>query len=146
MRKAPTFYSIDTGSYPRAYQMVCASFSVAALFGTIHCAGWSSKILFSSHATSLLWRISSAVITGSPFVWILYFCSDYFFFECKGGTILHKVFFILRIVFGGLSVPTVPLYFVSRILLLVLGFVELRDIPPGALSTIKWANFVPFIH
>jgi len=144
--KVPTFYCIKPGDRLDAFQMIWASFSIAALFGAIHCAGWSSKILFSSHATSLLWRISSAIITGSPLVWSLFFVFAYAEDESKSGSFSKKVYEILFVVFVILSIPTIPLYIISRIILLILAFVELRDLPPGALATIQWANFVPFIH
>jgi len=144
--KVPTFYSINTGVSLGYFQMIWASFSIAALFGAIHCAGWSSKILFSSHATSLLWRISSAIITGSPLVWSLLFVFYYAYEESESGSFSQKVYDTLGHVFIYLSILTIPLYIMSRIILLILAFVELRDLPPGALATIQWANFVPFIH
>jgi len=144
--KVPTFYSIDTGDGLDAFQMIWASFSIAALFGAIHCAGWSSKILFSSHATSLLWRISSTIITGSPLVWILFAVFVYAFNESEPGSFSEKVYQILWMAFAILSILTIPLYIISRIILLILAFVELQDLPPRALATIQWANFVPFIH
>jgi len=48
--------------------------------------------------------------------------------------------------FKYISIFTIPLYILSRTILLILAFIELRDIPPGALDTIKWANVLPFIH
>ena len=144
--KAPTFYSIHAGPFIGAYQMIWASFSVAALFGAIHCVGWSSRMLFSSHATSLLWKISSANIAVIPVIWNLFFISDYRVGKTEGGSIWEKVFTILQTIFGFLSFLTMPFYIASRIILLVLAFVELRDLPPGALGTVNWANVVPFIH
>ncbi|KAF4616277.1 hypothetical protein D9613_008781 [Agrocybe pediades] len=43
---------------------------VATLFGAIHCAGWSDKIVFHMRAASLLWRIFSVIIISSPLMWI----------------------------------------------------------------------------
>ena len=144
--KVPTFYSIHTSVGLNAFQMIWISFSIATLFGAIHCAGWSSKILFSSHATSRLWRISSAIITGTPLFWSLAFVFIYVEVESKSGSFFKKVYEILFVVLIIFSILAVPVYIVARIILLTLAFVELQDLPPGALATIQWANFVPFIH
>jgi len=146
MMKVPTFYSVAAKSMLDQYRMAWASFFIAALFGAIHCIGWSSKILFSSLVTELLWRVSSTIITGSPIAWTILFASSYANDNCVGGRFSKAVYNFLGLASLLLSVITVPFYITSRIILLALAFVELRDVPDGALATIQWAQFVPFIH
>ncbi|KAF9566517.1 hypothetical protein CPC08DRAFT_758853 [Agrocybe pediades] len=66
----PSFYSLPLNAITMNL-MGLTSFSAAALFGSIHCIGWSSKIVFASHAASLAWRIASAVITAGPVTWCI---------------------------------------------------------------------------
>ena len=144
----PTLFSIPTRSHLDDIKLCLPCFSIAALFGAIHCAGWSTKIHFSSNVASLLWRISSGVITGSPVIWSLYF---YFVYNASHTLLLpmpvmYKYTRPLEHPFKYVSIFTIPLYICARVILLVLAFVELRDVPPGALETIKWANILPFIH
>ncbi|KAF4616901.1 hypothetical protein D9613_008769 [Agrocybe pediades] len=145
----PSFYSLELDSAIAAgLTMVLTSFFAAALFGSVHCIGWSSKIVFTSHAASLAWRIASAVITGSPVVWCLAFIFRYVYEAegCENGCASEDACYYLGETGFYVSVVTIPVYIVSRIVLLVVAFVELRHVPLGALDTIQWANVLPFIH
>ena len=144
--KVPTFYSIPADSDIATFQMMWTSFSIAALFGAIHCAGWSAKIHFSSHIASLLWRISSTFITVSPFIWSGIFVLAYAEKISVSDSFLGMTYDILGTLFVLFTIFTIPFYIFSRIILLGLAFAELRAIPPGALGTIAWANVLPFIH
>jgi len=144
--KVPTFYSLVPESLLSAIQMVWISFTIAALFGVIHCAGWFSKIHFPSHAESVLWRISSTSITGIPLICILYFIFVYARSEHECGSLSWMVYIILEISFYYMSIFTIPFYIVCRIILIVLAFIQFRDIPPNALGVIQWANILPSIH
>ncbi|KAF9566568.1 hypothetical protein CPC08DRAFT_758900 [Agrocybe pediades] len=117
------------------------SFLVAAVFGAIHCAGWSDRIIFHTRAVSLLWRISSVIITGIPLLWISLFIS----LLIDEADLDSKVLALIGAT-GYLSVFSIPFYIIARIMLLILAFVELRYIPQGALNNIPWANALPFIH
>ncbi|KAF4616267.1 hypothetical protein D9613_008310 [Agrocybe pediades] len=147
LTSVPTFYSVQAGS-PAAYlQMLLSSFSAAALFGSIHCIGWSSKIVFTSHVASLAWRIASVAITASPVVWCLGFVFGYYSEEIfVHGSVLERMFFYFTVLCAFVSAVTIPMYIVARLTLLVLAFVELRHVPPGVLDNIPWANVLPFIH
>jgi len=72
-----TFYAVNTDTYADLFQMFIASFSLAALFGAGHCVAWSTRMTFSSYRASLMWRISSGIITATPLVWILAYVSAY---------------------------------------------------------------------
>jgi len=147
VKKVPSFYSINFGSDIEAFQMLWTSFFIAALFGAIHCVGWSKRMPFSNHMASLLWRFPSAVITCGPFIWSLWIFFGYRASRKSGkGNRLKEVYPFLRRVFRSISIHSIPVYIVSRIILLVICLVELRHIPSGALATIQWANILPFIH
>jgi len=145
--RVPTFYSVTAKTALDLYQMLWVSLSIAALFGGIHCAGWSTKMLFSSQLTLMLWRTSSVIITASPLVWSLALVFTYAYErESHLDSFLKKIYSIFWKIFAFLTITTIPLYIASRVVLLFLAFVELHDVPPDALATFQWANFVPFIH
>ncbi|KAF9542826.1 hypothetical protein CPC08DRAFT_801537 [Agrocybe pediades] len=142
----PSFYSVSVDSDAACLQIGLTSFSAAALFGSIHCIGWSSKIIFTSHATSLVWRITSAVITASPVVWCLLLIFVYAEDASAYGSALRRMFeFLIDLCFYA-SGATIPMYIAARLALLVLAFVELQHVSPGALANIHWVNVLPFIH
>ncbi|KAF9566567.1 hypothetical protein CPC08DRAFT_758899 [Agrocybe pediades] len=144
--EVPIFYSFRPSSELTIVQMRLASFSIAALFGGIHCVGWSSKIVFHTHAASLLWRISSVVIPASPLVWIMLFAVGYANLEYPGGNCLRRMYLFLGFVSMVFTALSIPIYVLSRVTLLIVAFVELRDVPQGALDNLQWANVLPFIH
>ncbi|KAF9549279.1 hypothetical protein CPC08DRAFT_823448 [Agrocybe pediades] len=142
----PSFYAIEGNYSPASLQILFTSFSVAALFGSIHCIGWSSKIVFTSHVTSLAWRIASAVITTSPVVWCIAIIFVYAYGTSEDESVLKRMFFFVGVLCFIVSTVTIPVYIVARLTLLVLAFVELQHVPQGALANIHWANVLPFIH
>ncbi|KAF4616982.1 hypothetical protein D9613_008297 [Agrocybe pediades] len=142
----PSFYSVPVNSPVAGLQMVLTSFSAAALFGSIHCIGWLSKIVFTSHAASLAWRIASVTITASPVVWCLMLILLYGWHTSKSGSVLEIMFDYLSDLCRYASIATIPMYIIAHLTLLVLAFVELQHVPPGALANIHWANVLPFIH
>ncbi|KAF9555618.1 hypothetical protein CPC08DRAFT_820979 [Agrocybe pediades] len=143
----PSFYAIMGNSTITVdLAMFLTNFFAAALFGSIHCIGWSSKIVFASHAASLAWRIASAVITADPVVWCTASVFAYARAKCKHGSMLSRIYYYMAMPFVVVTVVTIPVYIIARLALLVLALVELRHIPPGALANIQWANVLPFIH
>ncbi|KAF4616961.1 hypothetical protein D9613_008722 [Agrocybe pediades] len=142
----PSFYSVNTGSGAAYCQLLLTSFFAAVLFGSIHCIGWSSKIMFTSYTASLAWRIASVIITVGPVVWCLGSISVYAGDKSKDGSLLKEMFEYVATLCSFVSVTTIPVYIVARLALLVLTLVELQYLPPGALASIQWANVVPFIH
>ena len=134
--KLPTFYSTDPHSNRDKELGSSAIFMsvVGVLFGGIHCARWLFN--FPSSDEAMLWRVSSVVLTGIPFLIPLLV---YLFaavlpgkFQSPGFTI--PVFTIILLV-----------YVVSRLLLLVEAFISLRHLTPGMLALVKWISFIPHI-
>ena len=106
---------------------------VGIVFGGIHCAGWFFN--FPSSDEAVLWRVSSAVVTGIAFLLPLLY---YFIVEA----LLLDSFRLLRNI---ISVLTITAYVVSRLLLLVEAFISLRYLTPGMLALVKWTSFIPHI-
>ena len=128
--KVHTFYSISEG---RKGLHLLAMPLVGVVFGGIHCAGWF--FAFPSNDEAILWRVCSAIITGITFL-------------------LPVHAFLLMLLgirgdFSGLasviSVLTLLVYVVSRLILLVEAFISLRHLTPGMLALIKWTSFIPHI-
>ena len=134
--KVPTFYAINSAESPdsifdyKLSSLVCMPV-VGGVFGGIHCVGWFFD--FPSSAEAMLWRVSSAVLTGmaflSPIIVIfldsLYRVQEYF----------------------GIAVSTIIIliYVVSRLLLIVEAFIALRHLTPGMLALVNWTSFIPHI-
>ena len=128
--KIPTFYAEMEGEGGLIAIFICMPV-VGVVFGGIHCVGWFFN--FPSSAEAMLWRVSSAVLTGiaflSPiiilFLAILSTVQEYF-------TVALSTIFIL-------------VYVVSRFLLVVEAFISLRHLTPGMLALAKWTSFIPHI-
>ncbi|KAF4616908.1 hypothetical protein D9613_008741 [Agrocybe pediades] len=150
--KVPGFYyyqgvsSVDGRIYPAYLANRPRSFLVAALFGAIHCAGWSDKMIFHTRAVSLLWRISSVIITGCPLLWISFVIFAHVEHAVQDSKVLAKANGVLMGVTYFLSLFSILLYIIARIILLIVAFVKLRYVPQAALNNIPWANVLPFIH
>ena len=82
----------------------------------------------------MLWRVSSAVLTGSAIL-----------LPILAG-LLVSILDEPQNRFGHLVLAIVLLvYVVSRLLLLVEAFISLRHLTPGMLALVKWTSFIPHI-
>ena len=135
--KVPTFHSIEVESGPGT-QGVFFFFPIfGTIFGGIHSAGWF--FYFPSSDEAMLWRVSSVVITVIPFLSSLV---AYLLFKLYDLTYRHLV---PRELYIPLSIMALLVYVVSRLLLLVEGFISLRHLTPGMLALVKWTSFIPHI-
>ena len=130
--KVPTFYSTSQDGEEIGYIFFMSVAGV--VFGGIHCTGWFFN--FPSSDEVILWRVSSAVLTGSAFLLPLLF---YLIMETRSSTFGWLVF--VTAVFA----LTIIAYVVSRLLLLVEAFISLRYLTPGMLTLVKWTSFTPHI-
>ena len=130
--KVPTFYSTENDE-EAAIGIVIFFPVVGVIFGGIHCAGWFFN--FPSNVEAMLWRVSSAVLTGTA-------------------VLLPLLALRLAVIFDdrqfkrfGIPFLTVVLlvYVVSRLLLLVEAFISLRHLTPGMLALVTWTSFIPHI-
>ena len=137
--KVPTFYASGLESdFGVGVAIIFCMPIVGGVFGGIHCAGWFFN--FPSTAEAMLWRVSSAVLTGIAFLFPI-------FTAIIGNLVPHFIksrrhqdkFFVA--VFSIM----ILVYVVSRLLLLVEAFISLRHLTPGMLALVKWTSFIPHI-
>ena len=81
----------------------------------------------------MLWRVSSAVLTGIAFLTPIIIV---FLLLLSG---FQKYFAV------AVFTPILLVYVVSRLLLLVEAFFSLRQLTPGMLALVKWTSFIPHI-
>ncbi|KAK0488399.1 hypothetical protein EDD18DRAFT_595373 [Armillaria luteobubalina] len=103
-----------------------------ALFGGIHCLGWTFLGSFDSSLEQLLWKISSLIIATIPVILAL----ELLFFQ---------YFSWVPLFMGCSSRIFTFIYICARVYLLVDMFVSLRSLPPGALEEIDWTRYIPHI-
>ena len=135
--KVPTFYS-PSKDKDVAVAYIFFMPIVGVVFGGIHCAGWFFN--FPSSDEAMLWRVSSAVLTGTAFLLPLLVC----LFTVLDGSSLAEVFPKEYIAYPVLTIILL-VYVVSRLLLLVEAFISLRHLTPGMLALVKWTSFIPHI-
>jgi hypothetical protein len=127
--KVPTFYSSRLIGKEDGPAYVIMMSVVGVVFGGIHCIGWFFN--FPSSDEAMLWRVSSAVLTGIAFLFpILAF--------------LVKIFSWSAFLLLPYTI-TLLVYVASRLLLLVEGFISLRHLTPRMLALVKWTSFIPHI-
>ena len=122
---------------------------IATIFGGIHCVAWSFQF-----PEQLLWRTASLSITCSPTVLV---CAVLVFKQLQSLYGLLRLFGIklpiatyLRSIPGRLPMAIgtavfAVLYVLSRVALLVIAFMSLRSLPPGAYETVHWTTFIPHV-
>ena len=130
--RVPTFYSSpDEDSSTATGLGVC----VSIVFGAMHCIAWSFH--FATLPERWVWRISAILVAGLPIAMAALV------------TLLGVIEttetepyedFLVFIIMSILS-----LYIIARIALLVLPFMALRALPPGAYVQLDWVSFLPHI-
>ena len=133
----PTFYASTSTRKSEGVAVVFCMSVVGGVFGGIHCVGWYFD--FPSSAEAMLWRVSSAVLTGVAFLFPIFFMVVGFLSEFINSTSLQEQFPIAVLTI------TLLVYVVSRLLLLVEAFISLRHLTPGMLALVKWTSFIPHI-
>ena len=135
-KKIPTFYATEEDKAKVACVVCMPVFGI--VFGGIHCVGWFFD--FPSSAEAMLWRVSSVVLTGIAFLFLILFT---FVAALFGDSITrtHQRRYFSIAVFS----ITLLVYVVSRLLLLVEAFISLRHLTSGMLALVKWTSFIPHI-
>ena len=132
--RVPTFYS------PPADASILVMIGVAALFGAIHFISWPST--FPTAAERWLWRVSTILITAGPFLMVFSTAIGETVDEDETDTILMRILSISAFSMVG---TLMVVYIISRIILLILPLILLRNLPPKALLELKWSEFFPHI-
>ena len=135
--QVPIFYSPEEKKKaldiePSFWTMV----GVIALFGAIHFIPW--LFTFLTNAERWLWRVSSILITGGPFLFLFLFKISDRVSNPVLGSILDTSCVVMSIIL-------IPVYIISRTILLILPLTLLRNLPPTALLELKWSKFFPHI-
>ena len=135
--KIHTFYATEKNRDKVAF-IFCMPI-VGVVFGGIHCVGWFFE--FPSSAEAILWRVSSAVLTGIAFLLPIFLTTFVGFLLRISDSTSHRPRYFAVAVFT----PILLVYVVSRLLLLVEAFFSLRQLTPGMLALVKWTSFIPHI-
>lgn len=130
-RKVPKFYS-GNPEMSGATFTDCLTLAAGVIFGAIHCIAWTFDV--SSPTETFLWRISSAAITVLPVFLFL----AYLGYKLLGVKLLEFPLFVFMVLSG-------LLYITARILTLILAFISLTSLPPGALQAVQWTTWIPHI-
>ncbi|KAF9457843.1 hypothetical protein BDZ94DRAFT_1313790 [Collybia nuda] len=132
--KVPTLWAGRLCAWDRGVTAILAVF-LAMGFGAIHFGAWD--IVFPTTTERILWRASSIAIVTVPFVFMM----DATLILSLGGVPpwYNTLTFRLVIPLGMLT------YIIARILLMVLPFTSLRDLPPNAYKDVDWSSFIPHI-
>ena len=108
---------------------------VGVCFGAIHCISWGFS--FPTHAELLMWRVSCVAITAVPiYIPLGLFLAAFLVLVMDGH---GEAIYYFPPLSGGI------LYILARAITLVLAFMSLRDLPPGAYETVRWTTFIPHV-
>jgi hypothetical protein len=127
--RVPTFYSPQSDD--DGIDLVLAA-CVATVFGAIHCIAWPFH--FATLQERWMWRISAILVSGLPisffaFAWLIGELSE------QGKKAVKQL----------IAISIASLYLIARIILLILPFIALRALPPGAYVQLNWVSFLPHI-
>jgi hypothetical protein len=146
--KVPMFYS----GKPNNSEILTAdgiTLAAGVVFGAIHCIAWFFD--FRSQTELFLWRLSSVAITAVPALLclvmiIMYIGAKY---EDEVPEFVQILFIVLSIPFALIPLFLMPLlgllYVAARLTTLVLAFMNLDSLPPGAFQAVHWTTLIPHL-
>lgn len=129
----------------RSALFLCLSAFSGAIFGMIHCLAWN--FTFPSRFEQVLWRTSSSTLLGLC-ICITIAALAYVVVEIRHST-YHAVPHTHTMYDSRIAMMVCRIFVLcftlSRLFLLVLSVVQLRDLPPSAFDRVKWLEFFPHI-
>jgi hypothetical protein len=125
--RVPTFYSPPDEDEGVA---IILSICVAIVLGGIHCIAWSFH--FATFPERRAWRVSAVLVSALPIAIPA-------IFVLPGKSEVYKG------ILGIVMILMLCLYIIARIILLVLPFMALRALLPGAYVQLDWVSFLPHI-
>ena len=135
--RVPTFYSPPNEKDDNLILFIW--YCVSIVFGAIHCTAWSFH--FTTLQEQWAWRIAAILVSGLPISTAalsgLYALS----IKVENTTRMKLYQRFINCIMGGISF----FYIIARIALLVLPFMALRALPPGAYAQLDWISFLPHI-
>ncbi|KAG2034686.1 hypothetical protein BDR03DRAFT_1093575 [Suillus americanus] len=146
--------------------ILCIGCVSGIIFGGIHCLGWN--VFFPKHTEQVLWRVASIWIPGMLLLTALqYYLLKFMLKSTPTAELVNgqtseslpspqRTIDIIRPILrvpirsqppGGLfgaNLAFFIIYYVSaRMTIIVLMFLSLRSLPPGAYDTVLWTQFIP---
>ncbi|KAG2367568.1 hypothetical protein BDR07DRAFT_1392963 [Suillus spraguei] len=117
------------------------------VFGAIHCLGWN--FLFPRHTEQILWRAASTGMACS--IMVPFIAAMMVMLSIHLEPIWDKVPKCLKWTWNKVStclkwILYVFFYLFSRVTIIVLMFLSLRSLPPGAYDTVVWTKFIPHLN
>ena len=133
-KKVPMFYS----GKPENEAWIADLITLAAgvVFGAIHCVAWSFPFL--SHTEAFLWRLSSVAITAVPVLLVLALVLEVLVVVCADESSAELIAVPFMLLFG-------LLYVAARLTTVVLAFINLSSLPPGAFQAVHWTTLLPHL-
>ena len=107
--------------------------------GGTTCGCLRIRIKYSHIPIFWMWRISSVIILVVPF-WLVVYCVQLRFISSELSIWVTRMTNVLAIPFLLFS-----LYILARVVLIVLAFTLLRDLPKAAFQDVVWAKYIPHI-
>ncbi|KAF8998938.1 hypothetical protein BDQ17DRAFT_1543830 [Cyathus striatus] len=112
-----------------------------AVLGLVHCISWGSQ--FPTTVERNLWQISSlALVASAAFICLWYVIGYTIHIMTSTKPIWES--FILGVTLIPVTI-TIGIYVLVRYYLIFEAFFTLRSLPPSALETVQWSNFIPHI-
>jgi hypothetical protein len=140
--KAPMFYSgKPTGK--ETFTADGITLAAGVVFGAIHCIAWSFD--FRSHTELLLWRVSSIAITAVPALLLLSIIVFYLDLVPDESSPAYALVAILPTLVLASAPLSGLLYVVARLTTIVLAFMNLSSLPPGAFQAVHWTTLIPHL-
>ena len=111
------------------YSILCVI--LASIFGSLHCLAWNSP--FPSPAERLVWRAAAIACIALPplILWHYRHSTARCIFYPRCVTMKRMMYFLCG------------LYLVARLMLLVVAFTALRELPAETYKTVNWARYLP---
>jgi hypothetical protein len=141
--KVPIFYSGNPDD-KEIFTADGITLTVGVVFGAIHCIAWFFD--FRSQAERLLWRLSSVAITTVPALLGLSLVSLQVAkrYGDSGPDFVQYLLIFCPFLFSGATLLLMPLlgllYVAARFATLVLAFMNLASLPPGAFQAVHWTT------
>jgi hypothetical protein len=136
-----SYFDSNKGELGSTFAMA-VSFTSAS-FGALHCLGWS--LPSPSPAEYMLWRISSLILLSYPLVPLLLTPFTQWLVNRDPDGVAFTAIAVSSIFLFAITFLSGVAYTAARCTLLVLPFLELRELPPLAHQTVAWSNFLPHV-
>lgn len=150
----PTFYSGSPNSGREFLPATFVSCVVGTLFGAVHCIAWSYS--FPSLTDQRVWRWSSVAMVSVPVAVLVFGGGSTLIRDLRKRQKTESLPWIISLLLSLFALPIILLtvivafvgpilYVAARITTIVLAFRSLAFLPPGALQTIPWTQWIPHI-